>query len=89
MTTPHHYLLLSAALFAIGVAIVIVRRHPLVVLLGIQVALQAVNLAAAALTSKYQDWDGQVLVLVLTVVSAVEFSAGLGVAFAKARQRTE
>jgi NADH-quinone oxidoreductase subunit K len=77
--TPQGYLLLSGALFAIGLTVAVVRKHPLVVLLGIEVALQAVSLAIAALTSSYQDWGGQVLALVLVTISAVEWAAGMAV----------
>jgi NADH-quinone oxidoreductase subunit K len=84
--TPQGYLLLSAALFAIGLAVTIVRKHPLVVLLGIEVALQAVTLAAGALTSSYQDWGGQILVLVLITISAIEWAVGLAVYLALGRR---
>ena len=83
--TPQGYLLLSAVLFAIGLAVTIVRKHPLIVLLGIEVALQAVTLAAGALTSSYQDWGGQILTLLLVTVSAVEWVVGLAVFLAQGR----
>jgi len=84
--TPQGYLLLSAVLFAIGLAVTIVRKHPLIVLLGIEVALQAVTLAAGALTSSYQDWGGQILTLLLITVSAVEWVVGLAVFLARGRR---
>ena len=58
----------------------------LVVLLGIEVALQAVTLAAGALTSSYQDWGGQILALVLITISAVEWVVGLAVYLALGRR---
>ena len=83
--TPQGYLLLSAALFAIGLAVTIVRKHPLVVLLGIEVALQAVTLAAGAVASSFQDWGGQILALVLIAISAFEWVIGLAVYLALGR----
>ena len=79
MNTPQSYLLLSAALFVIGLATTIVRRRPIVQLLGIELALQAVNLAVGALTSRFQDWGGQILLFVLITLSAVELIVGLAV----------
>ena len=85
MITPQHYLLLSATLFAIGVAAAVVRRHPLVVLLGIELALQAANLAMGALASSFQAWEGRVTTLTLLIVSTAELVVGLGAAIAYAR----
>lgn len=87
MSTPQHYLLLSAVLFAIGIAVVAIRRHRLIKLLGLQLLLQAANLALGALTSSFQDWEGRVAVLALTVIAAMELVVGLGVVLAQPRQR--
>jgi NADH-quinone oxidoreductase subunit K len=77
MSTPQHYLLLSVALFAIGIAVVATRKHRLVKLLGLELLLQAVNLALGALTSSFQDWDGRVAALALVSITAVELVIGL------------
>jgi NADH-quinone oxidoreductase subunit K len=82
MITPTHYLILSILLFAIGIAIVIARRNPLIVLIGIELMLQAVNLALITLSSWFQDWGGQVAVFVIMVIAAVELTVGLGVILA-------
>ena len=85
MITPSHYLLLSVFLFAMGAATVLARRHPLIVLMGIELMLNAVNLALVALTSWFQDWNGQVAVLVVMTIAAVELAIGLGAALARGR----
>ena len=87
MIAPTHYLLLAVLLFVIGAVTAATRRHPLVVLIGIELMLQAANLALVALTSWFQDWTGQVAVLTVTAIAAVELAVGLGVVLAcEARQ---
>ena len=88
MNTPHPYLLLGTVLFALGLAVAIIRRHPVVVLLGIEMAFQGINLVVGALTSRYQDWDGHVLAIVLVTVSGIEFVVGLGIASKLAQDRS-
>jgi NADH-quinone oxidoreductase subunit K len=80
MITPTHYLLLSAFLFTMGLVVAIRRRQQLLVLLGIQLMLQAASLAMAALTSWFQDWSGEIAALSVIVIAAVELAAGLGAA---------
>lgn len=77
MISPIHYLGLCIVLFGVGVMIVIVRRHPLIVLLGVELALQAVSLSMVALTSWFQEWSGEIAVLVIMAISVVQFTAGL------------
>jgi NADH-quinone oxidoreductase subunit K len=82
MSTPQHYLLLSVTLLAIGIAVVVARRHRLVKLLGLELLLQAVNLAWGALASGFQDWEGRIATLVLVVIAAAELVIGLAVVIA-------
>ena len=77
IVTPFHYLLLGAFLFVVGLTTVVVRRHPLVRLVGTQLALQAVNLVLAALTSWFQGWSGQVAFVVISGIAVVELAVGL------------
>lgn len=85
MIAPTHYLLLSASLFVIGMAVVITRRHALIALLGVELMLQAVNLALVALSSWFQTWSGEITILVVMTVAAVELTVGLGTALAYGR----
>jgi NADH-quinone oxidoreductase subunit K len=82
MITPMHLLFLSGALFAIGLLALIARKHPIIVLLGIEIVLQAVNLALAALASWFQEWGGEVALLVIAILAAVELAVGMGAALA-------
>ena len=78
MISPIHYLGLCIVLFGIGIVTVIVRRHPLVVILGVELALEAVSLSMVALTSWFQEWSGEIAVLVIIAISVVQFTTGLG-----------
>ena len=88
MNTPLPYLLLGTVLLILGLAVTIVRRHPIVVLLGLELAFQGINLVVGALTSRFQDWDGQVLAIVLITVSGIEFAIGLGITSRLAQKRS-
>jgi len=85
MITPQHYLLLSSFLFATGVAVVVTRKQPTIVLMGLGLMLNAANLALAALTGWFQDWSGQVAALAVVTVTVVELAAGTS--FARAYTR--
>ena len=82
MIQPSHYLLLSALLLALGIMTITTRRHPVVVLLGIELMLQAASLACAALASWFQDWGGEIAVLAVIVLTAVQLAIGLVAAVA-------
>ena len=88
MNTPHPYLLLGTVLLTLGLTVAIIRRHPIVVLLGIELAFQGINLVVGALTSRFQDWDGQVLAIALVTISGIEFAVGLGIASRLAQKRS-
>ncbi len=79
MITPTHYMLVGMLLFIIGAATVVTRRHPLLAVLGIEIMLQAVNLVLAALTGWFQDWEGEMAMLAVTALAAVELAVGLAV----------
>ena len=81
------YLFLSAFLFAIGAGGVLVRRNPLVVLLCIELMLNAANLALVAFARAHGNQDGQVFALIVMVVAACEVAIGLGLIVALFRQR--
>jgi NADH-quinone oxidoreductase subunit K len=81
------YLVVSAFVFAIGAGGVLVRRNPLVVLLCIELMLNASNLALVAFARAYGDGGGQVFALIVMVVAACEVAIGLGLIVALFRQR--
>ena len=84
--TTTWYLLLAAALFAIGVVGVIVRRNPLVLFMCIELMLNAVNLTFVALARKLGDIGGQSTVFFVMVVAAAEVVVGLGIVVAILRR---
>jgi len=78
MSVPtNYYLLLSALLFLIGALGVLVRRNVLVILMSIEVMLNAVNLSLVALSAGRQVADGQALALLVMAVAAAEVAVGL------------
>ena len=72
-------LILSAVLFTIGVAGVLVRRNALVIFMSIELMLNAANLAFVAFARQMQSVDGQVLVFFVMTVAAAEVAIGLAI----------
>src|SRR5688500_11475863 len=81
------YLVLSAFIFAIGAAGVMTRRNPLVILLCLELMLNAGNLALIAFAKMWGNADGQVFALIVMVVAACEVTIGLGLIVALYRRR--
>ena len=81
------YLVLSALLFAIGAAGVLIRRSPLVILLCLELMLNAGNLALVAFSRSVGNEEGQVFALIVMVVAACEVVVGLGLIVAVFRRR--
>jgi NADH-quinone oxidoreductase subunit K len=81
------YLVLSALLFAIGVGGVLVRRSPLVILLCLELMLNAGNLALVTFSRMLNNSDGQILALIVMVIAACEVAVGLGLIVAIFRRR--
>ena len=81
------YLVLSALIFATGVAGVLLRRSPLVILLCLELMLNAGNLALLSFSRSLGNQDGQVLALIVMVIAACEVVVGLGIIVAAYRRR--
>jgi NADH:ubiquinone oxidoreductase subunit K len=81
------YLVLSAFIFCIGVAGVLTRRSPLVVLISLELMLNAGNLALVAFSKMTGTGDGQIFALIVMIVAACEVVVGLGVIVAMYRSR--
>jgi len=84
--TTTWYLLLSAALFSIGVVGVMVRRNPLVLFMCIELMLNAVNLSFVAFAKQMGDIGGESIVFFVMVVAAAEVVVGLGIVVAILRR---
>jgi NADH-quinone oxidoreductase subunit K len=85
---PGAYLLLSAILFSIGVAGVLIRRNAIVVFMCIELMLNAVNLSFITFAKTNGSLDGQVLAFFVMVVAAAEVVVGLGILVAIFRNRS-
>lgn len=81
------YVTLSALIFCIGAYGVMTRRNPLVLLLSIELMLNAANLALIAFSRMHGNGDGQIFAVVVMVVAACEVGIGLGVIVAMYRRR--
>ncbi|UGT43747.1 NADH-quinone oxidoreductase subunit NuoK [Nocardia yamanashiensis] len=76
---PDYYLYLSALLFTIGAAGVLVRRNAIVVFMCIELMLNAVNLAFVTFARLHANLDGQVFAFFTMVVAAAEVVVGLAI----------
>jgi NADH-quinone oxidoreductase subunit K len=81
------YLVVSAIVFCIGMGGVIVRRNPLVILLCLELMLNAGNLALVAFSRMHGGEAGQVFALIVMVIAACEVVIGLGIIVAMYRNR--
>ena len=82
MISLTHYLILSAILFTIGVAGVLMRRNIIIILLSIELMLTAVNLNFIAFSHYMQNPVGQVFVFFVMTVAAAETALGLAIVIA-------
>jgi NADH-quinone oxidoreductase subunit K len=83
------YLVVSVLLFATGAFGVLIRRSPLIVLLALEIMLNAGNLALLAFSRHVGNGDGQIFALTVMVVAAAEAVVGLGLIVAVSRQRVD
>lgn len=89
MTVPiGAYLALSLALLVLGLIGVMRRRNPLMLLLSVELMLNAGNVALIAFSRQWDDPSGQVFALVVIVVAAAEVVIGLGLTVSIFRNRT-
>jgi NADH-quinone oxidoreductase subunit K len=75
----NYYLLLSAVLFSIGVMGVLLRRNAIIILMSIELMLNAVNLLMVAFSNYLGDSAGQVFVFFIMAVAAAEVAVGLAI----------
>jgi NADH-quinone oxidoreductase subunit K len=87
MVPVHYYLVLSALIFVIGVAGVIIRRNLIIILMSIELMLNAVNLTFIAFARAQGSMDGQVIVFFVMTVAAAEAVIGLAIIIAIYRHR--
>ena len=80
-------LALSAAIFTIGVAGMLIRRNILIMFMSIELMLNAVNLAFVAFARSLGNMDGQVIVFFVMTVAAAEAAVGLAIIISIFRTR--
>ena len=85
--TPYHYLVLSAALFMIGVMGVMVRRNIIIIFMSIELMLNAVNINLAVFSQQLQNAAGHVFAIFVIAVAAAEAAVGLGIILAFYRNK--
>ncbi len=73
------FLLLGAALFTLGAVGVLVRRNPLIILISIELMLNAVNLTLVAFSRQLENLEGQLFALMTMTVAAAEAVVGLAI----------
>ncbi len=88
METAHYYLLVSAIIFTIGVMGVLMRRSAIIILMSIELMLNAVNLAFITFSKVNQSLDGQIFVFFVMTVAAAEAAVGLAIVIAIFRKKT-
>ena len=82
-----HYLVVSVALFCLGLLGVVIRRNLIVMYMGLELMLNAANLALVAFSHFRDDLDGQILVFFIITVAAAEVTVGLALIVALYRKR--
>ena len=87
MVPLHYYLILSAVIFAIGVIGVLIRRNLIVILMSIELMLNAVNLTFIAFSRYLGSMQGQVIVFFVMAVAAAEAVIGLAIVISVFRHR--
>ena len=87
MLSIEHYLVLSLALFAIGVGGVLLRRNVIVMLMSIELMLNAVTINLVAFYRLHGSVDGQAFAVFIIVAAAAEAVVGLGIILVAARGR--
>ncbi|MEN6536141.1 MAG: NADH-quinone oxidoreductase subunit NuoK [Bryobacteraceae bacterium] len=85
--TTVHYLVLSAALLLVGAAGVLARRNIVIILMSIELILNAVNINLVAFSRHFQSVDGQVFATFIIAVAVAEAAVGLGILIALFRNR--
>lgn len=77
--TLSYYLVLSAILFSIGAITVLVRRNAIIAFMGVELMLNATNLALVTFSRMHGSLDGQVMAFFVMVVAAAEVVIGLAI----------
>jgi len=88
MVPLNWYLMLSAAVFSIGVFGFLTRRNIIIMFMSIELMLNAVNISLVSFSHYFQDMRGQILVFFIITVAAAEAAIGLAIIIALFRNKT-
>jgi NADH-quinone oxidoreductase subunit K len=84
---PQHYLVVSAILFSLGVIGVLTRRGAIMILMGVELMLNAANLAFITFSRLHDQPDGQIFAFFIMTLAAAEAAVGLAIIIALFRLR--
>jgi NADH-quinone oxidoreductase subunit K len=87
MLPVSYYVGLSAVLFTIGAAGVLIRRNPIIMFMSIELMLNSANLAFISFSRYLNKMDGHIFVFIVMTVAAAEVAVGLGIIVAIFRSR--
>ncbi len=79
MIPLHHYLVVSTALFTLGIAGVLLRRNVLIIYMSLEMILNASNLTLVVFSRYNENLDGQIFVFFVITVAAAEVAVGLAI----------
>jgi NADH-quinone oxidoreductase subunit K len=82
MVATYHYLILGMALFTIGLIGVLTRKNIMIILMSIELMMNAVNINLIAFSDHLQQVTGQVFAIFVITVAAAEAAVGLGIVIA-------
>jgi NADH-quinone oxidoreductase subunit K len=85
--TPAHYLILSAALLLIGTLGVLTRRNIIIILMSIELILNAVNINLITFSRLFDQMNGQIFAIFVITVAVAEAAVGLGILIAMFRNK--
>ncbi len=88
MVPLSHYLALGAIMFVIGAAGVLMRRNAIIILMCIELMLNAVNITFVGFSRQWGDMGGQVFAIFVITVAAAEAAVGLAILISLNRDRT-
>ena len=84
---PLNFVILASILFSIGAAAVLLRRNAIIAFMGVELMLNAANLALVAFSRLHGEVNGQVMAFFIMVVAAAEVVVGLAIIIAVFRAR--
>ena len=86
--TTNHYMVLAALLFSIGLLGVLIRRNAIIILMSLELMLNAANILFVQFSRVHKSYDGHVFVFFVMTVAAAEVAVALAIIIALFRKKT-